>query len=440
MVGGWKARFFTIWIGQQLSIVGTVAAQFALVWWLTRTTGSATVLATASLVAMIPQIALGPFVGAFVDRWNRRTVMIAADSFIALVGLWLAYLFWTDVLQIWHVYVVVFARSFGQAFHGPAMAASTTLMVPDRHYTRIGGLNQTIYGLLSIVGPPLGALLMSLMPLHGVMMVDVGTAAFAVLPLLVLTIPQPEAHEIEAVKAASVVSNARKGLRFVLSWPGLVVLLACASVLKIALMPAFSLLPLLVKDHFAGGASQLALFEAMTGGGILAGGVLLSLWGGFRRKILTVLAGLTGVGLAATLLGLTPSGMFWLGLVAVFVLGIMLSLTDGPIAALLQSTVPAAMQGRVFALLGSLFSLTTPIGLAIAGPVADVTGVPFWLLLGGLICTATAGVGFFVPALIRIEDQKRADVFPVARGEGDLRPGDGPAECRSAVDRVNRSS
>ena len=121
----WKAKFFTIWTGQQLSYVGSHAAQFALVFWLTKTTGSATILATATMVALLPNILLGPFVGALVDRWNRRRVMMLSDSFIALVSLWLAYVFWTGGMQPWHIYVAMLARALGGTFHGPAMLASS---------------------------------------------------------------------------------------------------------------------------------------------------------------------------------------------------------------------------------------------------------------------------------------------------------------------------
>jgi DHA3 family macrolide efflux protein-like MFS transporter len=410
----WKARFFTIWTGQQLSLVGSAAAQFALVWWLTTTTGSATVLASASLVAYLPGILLGPFVGALVDRWNRRLVMILADSFIALISLWLAYMFWSGAMEVWHIYVVMLARSFGGTFHGPAMAASTTLMVPERHYTRLSGLNQTIHGVLNIVGAPLGALLLSLLPLHGVMLVDLGTAAFAVVPLFFLAIPQPATEHVEALKTRSFFANAREGLRFVLGWPGMLALLIGASILKIALMPAFTLSPLLVHQHFGGGAPELSLFNATVGIGMVLGGLILGVWGGFRRKVITILTGLAGIGLACLLLGLTPANQFWLALVAVFVVGLMVSATDAPISALLQSTVPAEMQGRVFGLLGSLFSFTTPVGLMIAGPIADVTGVPFWFVLAGSICTVTALISFFVRPLMHIEDQK-----PAANGKED---------------------
>ncbi len=404
--GHWKARFFIIWTGQQFSLVGSAAAQFALIWWLTLQTGSATVLATASLVAFLPGIFLGPFIGALIDRWNRRAVMVVSDSFIAIVSLWLAYMFWIGAMHPWHIYVVMLARSLGQTFHSPAMAASTTLMVPAKHYTRVSGLNQTINGALNIIGAPLGALLLALMPLYGVMLVDLGTAAFAVVPLLFLVIPQPSREHVDAIKARTFLANTLEGLRFVAGWPGLIALLTIASIIKIALMPAFSLAPLLVYQHFGGDAAQLSLFDAIVGSGMMLGGLLLGVWGGFKRKVLTMMLGLVSLGLASIVLGLTPPTMFWLGLVSVFFVGFAVSMVDAPISAMLQATVPAQMQGRVFGLLGSLFSFTTPIGLMIAGPVADVTGVPFLFLLAGVLCTVTALGGLLVRPLLRIEDQK----------------------------------
>jgi DHA3 family macrolide efflux protein-like MFS transporter len=155
--------FFTIWAGQAFSLVGSQVVQFALVWWLTQLTGSATVLATASLVALLPEIVLSPIAGAYVDRWNRRIVMIVADGLIALASLWLAYLFWIGATQVWHVYVILAIRAVGGSFHWPAMQASTSLMVPKEQLTRVAGLNQTLKGVLNIACPPLGALLLAIM-------------------------------------------------------------------------------------------------------------------------------------------------------------------------------------------------------------------------------------------------------------------------------------
>ena len=129
----WAPRFFTIWIGQAFSLFGSAVVQFALVWWLTQKTGSAIVLTMATLVGVLPQIVLGPFAGALVDRWNRRLIMIYADAAIAGFTLILIWLFASGRVQIWHIYVVMAVRSLGGAFHFPAMGASTPLMVPEKH-------------------------------------------------------------------------------------------------------------------------------------------------------------------------------------------------------------------------------------------------------------------------------------------------------------------
>ncbi|MBC7256661.1 MAG: MFS transporter, partial [Chloroflexi bacterium] len=180
----WKRNFAAIWLGQQISLLGSTVAGFALVWWLTQRTGSATILATASLVAILPEVLLGPIAGAYVDRWNRRLVMIVADGAIALVSLWLAFLFWSGRMQVWHVYVIMVARSLGGCFHWPASMASTRLLVPEEHLARVQGLNQTVQGALKVAGPPMGALLLAWLPLHGIMFIDVGTAALAIMLLL----------------------------------------------------------------------------------------------------------------------------------------------------------------------------------------------------------------------------------------------------------------
>jgi len=165
--------FLIIWIGQAFSLLGSQLVQFALVWWLTRTTGSATMLALATLAALLPQILIGPFAGALVDRWSRRRVMIVADIAIALATLGLAVLFWLNVAQVWNIYVLLLIRATGAAFHWPAMQASTPLMVPQKHLSRVAGLNQTLSGLAGILIPPLGALAIEVLPMQGVLAIDV---------------------------------------------------------------------------------------------------------------------------------------------------------------------------------------------------------------------------------------------------------------------------
>jgi DHA3 family macrolide efflux protein-like MFS transporter len=400
------APFLTIWTGQAFSLIGSRAVQFALVWWLTQLTGSATVLATASMAALLPEILLGPIAGAYVDRWNRRAVMIVADAVIALASLWLAYQFWIDATQVWHIYVVMVVRAVGGSFHWPAMQASTALMVPERHLTRVAGLNQTMYGVLNIIGPPSGALLLEVLPLSAVMMVDVGTAALAILPLLFVHVPQPKRDDLDVADAErpSIWVDMRAGLRYIRGWPGLLALIGMALIVKIALTPAFSLLPLLVRDHFGGQAAQLSLLESVSGVGIVVGGLALSVWGGFRRKIHTTMMGVTLLGAGFFGLGLAPGSFFWMALASGFVIGLTLPFVDGPITAIMQATVAPQMQGRVFTLMGSLLGITSPLSLAFAGPVSDKLGLQVWYVLAGVLCGILGIFGFFVPVISNIEE------------------------------------
>ena len=400
----WQIPFFTIWVGQALSLVGSTVTQFALVWYLTRTTGSATVLATASMMALLPKIFLGPFIGALIDRWNRRMVMIVADSIIALAILWLAYLFWIDTLQIWHVYAVMFVRAVGGTFHLPAMQASTSLMVPKKHLARVAGINQMLSGVMNIIGAPLGALLMELIPMHNIMLVDIATAILAVGPLFFVFIPQPKRVEEREKQKQSIWADLGDGLCYLRSWSGLMALIGFALIIKLALTPAISLIPLLVFKHFLGGAAQLSLIEAVLGVGVILGGLLLSIWGGFKRKIITVMTAVIIFSLCFVVLGMTPPAMFGLALASMFVVGLMLPMIDGPVMATMQGTVAPEMQGRVISMMNSFLNLTGPISLAFAGPVSDWVGLQVWYVAAGVFCTVFGVLGFFIPAIMNIEE------------------------------------
>ena len=406
----WQVPFFAIWAGQAFSMMGSRLVQFSLVWWLTRETGSGTILATATLVAILPGVILGPFAGALVDRWNRRRVMIVADAFIALVSAWLVYLFWNGSLDVWHIYLAMLARALGEAFHWPAMQASTSLMVPEEHLSRVAGINQTMQGALTIVSPPLGAIALSLLPLHGVMAIDVGTAALAIVPLLFVAIPQPRRATGVGPggRPATVWQDFLAGLRYAWGWPGLVAVLAIAMIINFVLNPGFALMPLLVTQHFGGGALELGWLESAWGVGMLAGGLLLSVGGGFRRRVYTSLSAMVVGGLAIAIVGLVPSTGFPLALSALFVAGAMNPLINGPLVAILQATVAPDMQGRIFTLVGSLGTAMMPLSLALAGPVSDVVGVQPWYVFGGANFALVGLASFFVRPLVDIEKNGRS--------------------------------
>jgi MFS transporter, DHA3 family, macrolide efflux protein len=396
--------FFILWSGQAVSLFGSQLVQFALIWWLTKTTGSPTVLALASMAGLLPQVLLGPFVGVLVDRWSRRAVMLAADSTVALATLLLGYFFWIGVAGIPHVFVVLFIRSLGGTFHWPAMQASTTLMVPEQHLTRIQGMNQMLNGGMNIFAAPLGALLLEWIDVTGIIAVDVGTALVAILPLIFIAIPRPE-RQPAAAGLAGFWQELSDGLRYVRARRAMVILLSLAVLVNLVLSPAFSLLPILVTSHFGGEALQLATLQAASSAGTIGGGVLLGIWGGFRRRMHTVLFGLFGIGFGVLLLGLAPAHLLLLGVLAIFVTGAMMALTNGPLFAILQATVAPEMQGRVFMLVNSAASLMTPVGLMLAGPLAEVLGVRIWFIAGGVVTILAGVIGALSPTMLAMEDE-----------------------------------
>ncbi|NHJ14784.1 MAG: MFS transporter [Candidatus Thorarchaeota archaeon] len=394
--------FAIMWGGQAASLFGTRIVRFALVWWITDITGSATVLALASIAALLPQVLVAPFAGSYVDRWSRRKTMIVADSLTAATILALSFLFALNVVEIWHLVLIMLLGSAFGAFHFPAMQASTTLMVPRKHLARVGGMNQGLNGASNVVAPPIGAVLYALLPMQSILLVDVTTAAFAVFCLAIIKIPQP-AREI-SLEDSSVLSDMKEGLIFLKGWSGGIVLVFLAMMVNLLSAPAFSLSPILVSKYFLGNEIDLAILQSFGAAGTVIGAVLLTIWGGGKRKIVTALAALTLEGIGTVLIGLVPADSFMMAVAFYAVVSFLNPIINGVLVAIFQATIPPDKQGRVFAIIVSGASAMMPIGLAIAGPVADITGVPFWFIVSGVGTTILSLAAFFVPSLMRIED------------------------------------
>ncbi len=367
-------------------------------------------LAFASMMAILPRILVGPFAGALVDRWNRRTVMIVADGLISLAVVVLAVLYALDAVQIWHVYVLMFLRAVGAAFHWPAMQASTALMVPEKHLARVAGMDKAIRGLANIVVPPLAAVLLELLPMQPILAIDVTTAILAIIPLLFISIPQPrrETATVTAADRSSVLDDLREGLRFVWNWPALTFIFIIAAISNLLANPALALGPLLVRQHFGGGAMELGWMQTVFGVGFVTGAVALGVWGGFKRRIVTAYLAqvLWSIGLAA--MGLIPAHAFSLVLVAAFLVGFIHPILNGSLLAALQTIIPPDKQGRVLALFKSLTGITAPLGLAIAGPVGDAVGVPPWFMVAGIVGAVMGAGALFVPTIVQIEGRGQA--------------------------------
>lgn len=393
-----------VFAGQAFSLFGSRLVQFALVWWITETTGLASTLAFASIVAMLPQVLLGPFAGALVDRWNRKTVMMVSDSFIALVVVALAFLYGTGAIQLWHVFIAMFIRSLGGAFQWPAMQATTTMMVDRESLSRVAGMNQSLQGLAAIVAPPLGAFLMQVIPIQTILLIDVATAVLAVGPLFFVKVPQPSREVTEVLGLKTILSDMREGAVFVWRWKGLRIIMGMSMLINFLMNPAFSLLPLVVTNHFNGGAVELGWLQSANGVGMIAGGLLLGAWGGFKKRVVTAMTSLVISGVFIVVFSFMPPEMFLVAVGCVFVFAVFNAMANGTFFSSIQAVIPPEMQGRVFTILMSLSGGMTPIGLAFAGPVSDSLGLFIWFRIGGVMLALMGAAAFFIPAVMNLEE------------------------------------
>lgn len=396
---GWQRRFWAIFSGQALSLVGSALTQFVLLWWITDTTGSVAALASAGMAALLPQALLGPLGGTLADRYSRRALMIGADAISALCMMVLIALFLTGRVELWHVYTMMFIRSAMQAFQAPASAASTAMLVPNSFLPRAAGLNQTLMGLMTVAAAPLGALAISVMPIGLALGIDVITAVLGIVPLLIFSIPQVRAPKEQR---SGLWTEFSEGVRLVWQQPGLRRLYAVLGAVVLVIMPSFTLVPLLVREHFGGGAGEVALMEGLSGLGMLAGGVLVAAFAP-KRKVLWFLTGFAVSCLTLALTAFAPASLFWLAVLWWVVSGLTFTLGNAPLTALLQTTIPNHLQGRVLSLLSTVMGLAAPIGLAVAAPLGELVGVRWLFVAQGVLGALVSLAGFLSPQLLRLD-------------------------------------
>lgn len=406
----WTARFIPLWVGQALSLLGSQLVQFALIWYLTQTTNSATTLAIASMMGLLPQVLLSPFIGTWVDRGNRRLILMTADVTVAAATLGLVILFALGLIQVWHIYAALFIRAVAGGFHQSAFGASVVLLVPREQLARVQGFNQALYGGMNIISAPLGAFLLSILPMQGILGIDVGTALLAVSILLFIRIPQPES---KSATPTTFWEDFRAGFRYIITWRGLVILLGLVMVINFFFSATEPLTPLLITNHFQGDARQLGWWLSSFAVGNVLGGLILGAWGGFKRKIVTAQLGLILTGLSTVVIGIVPSNLFWVGMAANTAMGLLLPIVNGSFGATLQATIAPEMQGRVFAFILSAAMLVSPLALIIAGPFADAFGIQLWFLVAGISCTLMGIFGFLSSDVMGMENKIKDDAGPV---------------------------
>lgn len=398
-MNNWKKVFAIIWTGQLFSILSSSIVGFAIIIWLSIKTESAEVLALSTLAALLPQSVLGLVSGVFVDRWNRKLTMIVSDSFIAICTLFLAVLFFVGTAEIWHIYLLLSLRSFGSAFHSPAMQASIPLLAPPDQLTRIAGINQVIYSICNIAGPALGALLIGIMDISYILLLDVVGAAIACISLLFVSIPNPEAKEKTKLNVLNDLKEAYHGVRKI---KGMVTLIVLCVMATFVIMPVSALFPLMTLKHFFGDAFRMSIVEVSWGVGMLIGGGIMGAFSIRTNKVLLINAMYILLGMTFFLSGLLPADGFWWFVVLTCIGGLSGSIYNASFVAVIQTRVAPEILGRVFSVFGSVNLLPAMLGLLGTGYIADAIGLDYsFLISGGIVCLIGI-ISYFYPSMLSL--------------------------------------
>ena len=379
--------FLVIWFGQLISTLGSGLTGFALGVWIYQETGSATLFALNMLAVALPNLLVSPLAGALVDRWDRRWVMILSDTGAGLSTLAVLLLLLTNHLEIWHIYVISAISAAFSTFQWPAYSAATSTLVPKEQLGRAGGMVQIGEAISQIIAPAVAGALYVTTGLNGVVLIDFLTFGFAVGSLLLVRIPQPKVSAEGALSKGSLWKEATYGWKYITARPGLLGLLLVFAATNFFSGLMQPLLAPLVLDMTS--ADMLGYLGSVIGVGMLLGTLLMSAWGGPKRRVHGVLGFLMLGGVFTAMLGLKPS--IPLMTVSGFLMMITFPIVNGSSQAIWQSKVALDVQGRVFSIRRMIAWSTTPLAFVLAGPLADRIFKPL-LLDGGALAGSVGQV------------------------------------------------
>jgi len=378
----WKKPFFTIYAGQGFSLLSSAAVQFSIIWWITLTTGSPLAITLAAVAGLLPQAVIGPFAGVWIDRLNRKGIMIVADGVVASGSavLFIAFLFGTP--PMWMIYAVLFIRALGETFHKPALNTIIPQLVPKEELTKAGGLGQLISSACNILGPMLGGLLMSITTLGIAMLVDIFGAMLAIITITAVKIPKQSSFQVEKIK---IWSDMKKGLVAMKQNKALMRVFIPFFLTTIIFVPIGTMLPLMVKNYFGGNAWQNSLVQTLFSVGMLLAAGIIGVTGGMKKQFLMIALSISVLGVGSVWGGFVPADLFWMFCICVFVIGACGMCFNIPFISYIQKTISEENLGKVMSLITSILSFAAPVGMFISGPIAQAVGVSNWMRGAGAV-------------------------------------------------------
>ncbi|HRJ57961.1 MAG TPA: MFS transporter [Anaerolineales bacterium] len=422
--------FMIVWAGQLISVLASSMTQFALTIWAYQETGSATALGIISTAFLVPFLLLSPIAGVMVDRYNRKLMMMVSDltAVTATAGILTLHAF--GILEIWHLYIAAVINGLGNTFQWPAYSAAISTMVPKENYSRANGMMSLVESGPAVLAPILAGMLLPIITLTGVLVIDVITFFLAIFALTLVHIPQPEKTVEGQAESGGMLKEALYGFKYIFARRGLFGLLIFFVVLNFVIGISISLFSPFILERTNQSSEMLGIVTSANAIGAVAGGLLIGLWGGFKRRMTSIFLGeaLTGLFLLV-IFGLGRSLPVWI--IGVVIGGIFPIFTNGASQAIWQAKVAPDVQGRVFSARRMIAFSVGPITPIIAGLLADYvtepmmlgdtwlagafgwmvgttpgSGMALQLVLTGILYMAVVGFTYaFIPHVRNLEDE-----------------------------------
>jgi DHA3 family macrolide efflux protein-like MFS transporter len=388
----WKRLVTLFMVSQTVSLLGSMLVMYAIMWHITLSTQSGIMMTIYVLCTFVPALLIAPFSGVWADRLNRKRLMITADLMIAFVTLVIAILFFVGIEDLWIVFVISVIRAIGQSIHQPAVSAVYPQIVPKENLLKIQGISQGIQSTSMIIMPLLAGLLLSTMSIELIFFIDVITALIAV-SMLIFIITLPKHDREDSKEEIHYMKDIKEGLSYAFRHPLILNILLFGFLFMFMVAAPSFLTYLQVARVFGPEAWRLSLLEAVFGIGMLLGSIIISVWGGFKNRLLTYFLSYIMIGIGTVGLGLPYVFSIYIGFWAL--VGFFISLSSPLLVALIQEKVDPQFIGRIFSVFGLIHMISLPLGMLVFGPISDFVNVSVIILLSGVLMIIISIVPLF---------------------------------------------
>ena len=377
----WKQKAIMFLVSQAVTLFGSTLVQMAIIWYVTLNTGEGVWISAFTIASYLPQFLISFIGGVWADRYSKKVLIIGADACIAIITLamWFCIPYLSSAsLMLSLLLIMSVIRSACAGIQTPAVNATLPHLVPQESLMRYNGINTTMQSIANFAAPAAAGVVLSFSTLGSALLIDVATAIVGISIFACVAVPKGESKE-----SSSVLADMKSGAFYAVSNKILKTLLITYGFFIFFSVPSGFLVQLFVSRTFGETYWYLTAVEVVGFLGMITGGIIMSTWGGFKNRTLTLTFGLAVFGILGGVMAV--SGYFLLYLVLMFLYGIPMTMIQTAVTTMIQENAEESMQGRVFGLLGTMYSGFLPIGMALFGPASDVIPLQWIMVVSGVI-------------------------------------------------------